>query len=88
MGERIKSGESVLLLEKLASTEECQHLMDLVLHSHAPILEEEKRQDQVNLLRIPTRAAAARAANTKTPCAHPLNEEADYICQSRSANPC
>ena len=57
-GERIKNGESIVLIEDLVSTEECTFLIREVLRQDATPTALEKP----GLVRIPTRSAAERAA--------------------------
>lgn len=84
IGDRIKSGESVLLLNNISSQDECQFLINLATKSAKR--HQEKRTegglDKPGLVRLPTWAAAQRAAKTKTPCADSICKQANEICRS------
>jgi len=79
VGDRIKSGGSVLQIEGIVSVDECRKLCGVCCQldeawSNTVI---EKRR----LLRLPTIAAAERAAVRNTPCADPLPADADQLLQ-------
>jgi len=74
-GERIKNGESIILIEDLVSAEECTFLIREVLRQDATPTALEKP----GLVRIPTRSAAERAAAFDIPCADPLSAEVDNM---------
>ena len=79
IGERIKSGESVLQVAGLVSEDECQLLCKVCCQ-----LDEERSNtvlEKEGLLRLPTIAAAERAAMRNTPCADPLPLEIDTMLQ-------
>ena len=76
VGERLRSGESVLELRRLASPEECERLVEACL-AHAAAATPTRQLDKPGLVRLPTVAAAGRAAVTNTPCADPLPPEVD-----------
>lgn len=76
IGERIRSGESVVELRHLVSPGECDQLARTCLAA-ADAAAATRRGDKPGLVRLPTIAAAERAAATKTPCADPLPTEVD-----------
>ena len=79
IGDRIKNGESVLQIGGLVSEEECRMLCEVCCQ-----LDEERSNtvlEKDGLLRLPTIAAAERAAIRNTPCAAPLPLEIDTILQ-------
>ena len=75
IGERIKSGKSIILIKDLVSHEECTFLIEEVLRQDASPTSLEKP----GLVRIPTRAAAERAAKFDIPCADPLSADVDNL---------
>ena len=79
IGDRIKNGESVVQIGGLVSEEECRMLCEVCCQ-----LDEERSNTVLKkegLLRLPTIAAAQRAAMRNTPCADPLPLEIDTILQ-------
>ena len=77
IGERLKRGESVLQLENLVTEEECRYLCEECCRVNAAPTEIEKP----GLLRLPTIAAAQRAAVRNTPCADPIPANIDELLQ-------
>lgn len=79
IGDRIKNGESVVQIGGLVSEEECRMLCEVCCQ-----LDEERSNtvlEKEGLLRLPTIAAAQRAAIRNTPCADPLPLEIDTMLQ-------
>lgn len=79
VGGRIKSGESVLQIEGIVTEDECRALCEVCCQ-----LDEERSNtvlEKEGLLRLPTIAAAERAAVRNTPCADPLPLPIDGMLQ-------
>jgi hypothetical protein len=80
--EHFQEGESVLLLKDLVSEEDCRALVTATARQLADHgTNKNGANNPVTRQRLPTIAAAKRAAASNTPCAESLNEEADSICQ-------
>lgn len=88
VGERIKYGESVLELRHLASREECDWLTNACLKASeeeeeaTPTRSQRKLDTKPGMVRLPTVAAAERAAVTQTPCVAPLPSDIDRVLQT------
>ncbi|CAB9515496.1 expressed unknown protein [Seminavis robusta] len=80
IGERVKWGENILQVHDLATPDECQWLIDACLQA-AKEATPTRELDKPGLVRLPTIAAAQRAAGTKTPCADPLPSNVDERLQ-------
>ena len=78
IGERIKNGESIIQIEDMVSPDECKNIIEEVLKQDAasPTSTLEKKP---GLVRIPTRDAAERAAESNVPCANPLSADVDKV---------
>ena len=77
IGDRIKNGESVVQIGGLVSEEECRMLCEVCCQ-----LDEERSNtvlEKEGLLRLPTIAAAQRAAIRNTPCADPLPDRKSVV---------
>jgi len=81
IGERVKFGESIIQLQNLVSPDECEWLRAACLHA-ANVATPTRELDKPGLVRLPTIAAAERAAITNTLCADPLPRELDGALQS------
>eukprot|EP00977_Amphora_coffeiformis_P003775 scaffold756_cov158-Amphora_coffeaeformis.AAC.12 len=91
--DRIQKGESVILLHNVVNDDECKHLMECCVQvasesdrselEHHPQRNsgDEKNNQRPKLVRLPSRAAARRAASNKITCAEPLPEYIDYRLQ-------
>ncbi len=75
IGERIKNGESILQIEDLVTPTECKYIIEEVLRQDAAPTTLEKP----GLVRLPSRAAAERAAASNIPCADPLSADVDNL---------
>jgi hypothetical protein len=78
IGERIKNGESVILIKDLVTPVECKYIIEEVLRQDAAPTSLEKP----GLVRVPSRAAAERAANSNIPCADPLSVDVDNLLRA------
>ena len=81
IGEALKQGAALVLLDNIASAEECAALASAA--SKAARSDREKRRAAdlplTGLVRVPTVAAAERASISGTPCAKPLSTEASDL---------
>jgi len=76
------ASDCVIELPGIASKGECQHLIDSCVASAAAQSSEPRTGlDAVGLVRLPSLAAAARAAKTGTPCASPVSADADALAE-------
>lgn len=77
VGQKIKQGDTVILLSDILSPQECSFLVDSCsrIANQTTPTELEKQ----GLVRLPTIAASERAAKTKTPCAEPLPKDVDEL---------
>lgn len=87
IGERIKYGESIVEIHNLVTPEECAYLVDACLEAaEAEAASTTKRQlsekASPGLVRLPTIAAAERAAATDTLCANALPSNVDEMLQN------
>lgn len=80
IGERIKFGESLLEIQDIVTQEECTRLVTACLNA-AEEATPTRQLDKPGLVRLPTIAAAERAAVTQTPCADPLPLEVDQVLE-------
>lgn len=81
LADRFLEGDTVIVLPSVASELECEALA--AAGSAAAAAHRQSRlesgQEVPSLVRVPTIGAAERAALTKTPCAAPLDAEADAL---------
>lgn len=87
IGERLKEGASLIEVHDLATPQECEFLVKACIQAAQEYHQKDDNHypsrslDKPGLVRIPTIAAAERAAVTKTPCADPLLEPIDQLLQ-------
>ena len=81
MSQRLKAGESILLLHDVMTLQECKRLSRQCIAAAAVAQERHDKHDNVDkqqqqhqpcLMRLPTIASAQRALRTNTPCATAL----------------
>mmetsp|Transcript_4830 Transcript_4830/g.12132 ORF Transcript_4830/g.12132 Transcript_4830/m.12132 type:complete len:287 (-) Transcript_4830:433-1293(-) len=83
IGERIKFGESVIEIKNIVTQEECMRLVDACVKAAEDAATPQTREsDKAGIVRIPTIAAAKRAAVTQTPCGDPLPRDIDLAMQT------
>ena len=87
IGERLKKGATLIEIHDLVTPEECEFLVKSCIQAAREYHQKDDNNypsrslDKPGLVRIPTIAAAERAALTKTPCADPLPESIDKLLQ-------
>lgn len=84
IGEKIREGESAILLPRAVSKEDCDEFAaacSALAAAHRNNVFS-PGPDSPSIARLPTRAAAARAAERGTPCAEALSAEMDRACET------
>lgn len=76
-GERIKHGESVILLPDIVDVNECKYIVSACKAILSTKQLSNTELEKPGLLRIPTIAAYRRAQETRTPCAEPVPKDLD-----------